>query len=145
MSEPTHIYHLIAFPTIYIQGRETLRKIEDDRDREARKAFASTEEGFYQSIGGTYRGSYLDKNRLIERVKSATDVYDICEGWYDYLLIETYFLNCIDGCLCDAPPFEESEMWFKFVKLSENEDGSGNYEYQHIPKPECLTGTCNFL
>ena len=145
MSEPTVIHHLIAFPTIYIKGCETLRKIETDMDIEARKAFRDTEEGFYQSMGGHYRGSYLDKNKLIERVKSSTDVYDINEGWYDYLLIETYHLDCIDGCLEDAVPFSESEMWFHFVKISENEDGTGNYEYQEIPKPECLTGLCNFL
>lgn len=144
MSKPTHIYHLIAFPTIYIKGRETINKIDEDRDVEARKEFRNSEEGFYQTIGGTYRGSYLDKNELIERIKASTDVYDICEGWYDYLLIETYFLDCIDGCLCDAPPFEESEMWFKFTEIGEY-NGEKQFEYQHIPKPECLTGLCNFL
>ena len=145
METPKLIYHLIAFPTIYMEGRKRLREIEDARDVEARKAFRDSKEGFYQTIGGHYRGSYLDKQELIKRIEESTDVYDLNEGWYDYLLIETHYLNTIDGCHFDAPLFTESEMWFKFNTVDIDGAGNASYQYEHIPRPECLTGVCGFL
>jgi len=139
MENPT-IHHLIAFPTEYFELREKSRAIEKAKDREAWIAFHESKDYHRLLMGGAYRGSYTDKQALIDRIKRSTDVYDICEGWYDYLLIETYHTNCIDGQVLDGPSFTESEMWFKFVKLDDD-----SYEYQQIPRPECLTGVCNFL
>ncbi len=139
MEHPT-IHHLIAFPADYFTAREESNAIEKRRDREAMKEFRKTPLYLQSLIGGAYRGSYLNKQDLIDRIKRSTDVYDICEGYYEYLLIETYYLNCVDGQVLDGPPFEESEMWFKFTQIDED-----RYEYQQIPRPECLTGVCNFL
>lgn len=134
------IHHLVAFPSEYIELTEKRNEIEKSKDRKAWKEFLNSQEYHRLLMGGKYRGTYLDKQKLIDRIKASTDVYDICEGWYDYLLIETYHVDCIDGMLFDAPDFNESEMWFKFVKIGEDQ-----YEYQQIERPECLKGTCGFV
>ncbi len=134
------VHHLIAFPAEYFEAREASNIIDKSGDIEAWGDFRNSQLYCQSLIGGTYRGSYLNKQDLIDRIKRATDVYDISEGYYEYLLIESYYLNCIDGSLFDAPSFRESEMWFKFIKIDDE-----NYEYQQIPRPECLVGVCNFL
>jgi hypothetical protein len=134
------IHHLIAFPTEYIELTQKIKDIEASKDRDAWKEFINSMEYHRLLMGGKYRGSYTDKQKLIDRIKASTDVYDICEGWYDYLLIESYHTDCIDGMLFDAPEFTESEMWFKFVKINDDQ-----YEYQQIERPECFLGTCCFL
>jgi hypothetical protein len=134
------IHHLIAFPTEYIELTQKIKDIEESMDRDAWKEFMGSKDHHKLLMGGKYRGSYTDKQKLIDRIKASTDVYDICEGWYNYLLIETYHADCIDGMIFDAPSFSESEMWFKFVKIGEDQ-----YEYQQIERPECFQGTCNFL
>lgn len=138
--KPQLIHHLIAFPEEYFEAREASSVIEKSRDIEAWGDFKKSDLYHSSLIGGAYRGSYLDKQALIDRVKGSTNVYDICEGYYEYLLIESYHLDCVDGQVLDGHPFEESEMWFKFIKIGED-----NYEYQQIPRPECLKGVCNFL
>ena len=138
--KPQQIHHLIAFPTEYIELTEKRNEFEKNKDREGWKQFYNSNEYHKLLLGGKYRGSYLDKQKLIDRIKASTDVYDICEGWYDYLLIESYYADCVDGMMLDLPDFQESEMWFKFVKLGENQ-----YEYQQIERPECFKGTCCFL
>lgn len=139
MEDPV-IHHLIAFPAEYFEAREASNAIEKSRDIEAWGDFKKTNLYYSSLIGGAYRGSYLDKQALIDRIERATDPYDICEGYYEYLLIESYYLNCVDGPMIDGPNFDESEMWFKFNKIDED-----RYEYQQIPRPECLAGVCNFL
>lgn len=134
------IHHLIAFPTVYFEATKKVREIQDSGDKKAWKEFKKSKLWYDYLNHGVYRGSWLDKDALITRIKESTDVYDINEGWYDYLLIETHSLNCIDGRRFDPPSFTESEMWFKFVKLGEDD-----YEYQQIPRPACLAGVCNFL
>lgn len=139
MEQPI-VHHLISFPAEYFEAHKTSKTIDKSRNIEAWRIFKNSPLYRRSLIGGSYRGSYLDKQLLIDRIKKANDVYDICEGYYEYLLIESYYLNCIDGAVFDAPSFRESEMWFKFNKIDED-----RYEYQQIPRPECLTGVCNFL
>lgn len=88
--------------------------------------------------GGSHRGSFTDKQKLIDIIKAYTDPYGICESYYDYLLIETHYMNCIDGDFFE--PDYSNEMWFNYVEIGDDE-----WEYQEISRPECLMGTVNFL
>jgi hypothetical protein len=138
--ETQYIHHLIAFSEGYMEAQKTMGDINVKKDKKAWAKFKKSSEYFENLLGGKYRGSYLDKQELIDRIKKSTDVYDLCEGYYMYLLIETHQLNAIDACNFDPPTFIDTEMWFQFIKLGED-----NYEYQQIPRPECLAGVCNFL
>ncbi len=138
--EPQYIHHLISFSEEYMEAQKIIANIDYKKDKKAWKKFKKSSAYFENLIGGKYRGSYLNKEELIDRIKRSTDVYGICEGYYIYLLIETHQLNAIDACIFDPPSFQESEMWFKFIKIDDE-----NYEYQQIPRPECLAGVCNFL
>jgi hypothetical protein len=133
------IHHLIAFPEAWIKSYEVYRQCEKDRDTVARDKWREDKE-LYRAWqqGGRHRGSFLDKDKLIEIVKKSSDPYGICEGYYEYLLIETHYLDCIDGCKWDSA--YDHEMWFKYTKIDED-----NWEYQQIDRPECLMGTVNFL
>lgn len=135
-----YIHHLLGFSAGYILANEKAKEIKDKRDKEDWKEFRESELWNSYTEHAVYMGTYTDKQKLIDRVLSSKNMWDIHEGWYDYLLIESYEANHLEGAIFDAPDFNESEMWFKFVKLGEDQ-----YEYQQIPRPECLKGVCNFL
>jgi hypothetical protein len=133
------IHHLVAFPAKWIEAYEKHKEYQDKKDLELRKAFDDDKDiQFAWNMGGRHRGSFTDKELLINTIKTQGDPYGICECYYEYLLIETHALNCIDGDLFS--PEDTNEMWFRFIKI----DGD-TWEYQEIERPECLKGTCNFL
>lgn len=138
MSEQIH--HLVAFPAEFFEVEEKRKDIQDRNDLKEWEEFYASPEYHKILMGGRYRGSFTDKQKLIDVIKAATDPYAICEGYYEYLLIESYYLNCIDGYVFDPPDHKESEMWFKFVEIGENQ-----YEYQQIERPKVLQGTVGFL
>lgn len=134
------IHHLIAFPEAWLKAWEVYNQCEKTRDRAAWDKVKEDKELYHAwQSGGTYRGSFLDKDELIEVVKKSNDPYGICESYYEYLLIETHYLDCIDGCKWGESEYGH-EMWFKYTKIDEE-----NWEYQQINRPECLMGTVNFL
>lgn len=133
------IHHLVAFPDNWMKAEEKQFEYTQKGDLTLREEFRNDKDLFHDWLsGGRHRGSFTDKDQLIKIIKDSRDPYGICEGYYEYLLIETHTLNCIDSCLFS--PDSTNEMWFHYVKLDED-----NWEYQEIPRPECLTGTCNFL
>ena len=133
------IHHLIAFPAKWVEAFEKYREYQDKRSEELRQEFLDDKELQHAwNMGGRHRGSFTDKEQLVNIIKTHGDPYSICECYYEYLLIETHALNCIDGILFS--PDDYHETWFKHVKIGDNE-----WEYQEIDRPECLTGTCNFL
>jgi hypothetical protein len=132
------IHHLVAFPAKWIEAYEKYKEYNDKNSEELRQAFNDDKELTHAwNMGGRHRGSFTDKDLLINIIKTQGDPYGICECYYEYLLIETHRLNCIDSCLFGT---DNCEMWFRHVKIGDNE-----WEYQEIERPECLTGTCNFL
>jgi hypothetical protein len=133
------IYHLVAFPDNWMKAQEKYSELCKKADKKSHEEFINDKRLYYDWLcGGRHRGSFTDKDQLIKIIKDSTDPYGICECYYEYLLIETHVLNGIDSCLFS--PDSTNEMWFHYVKLDED-----NWEYQEIPRPECLMGTCNFL
>lgn len=133
------IHHLVAFPAKWIEAMEKYKEYQAKNDLELRKAFEEDKELQHAwNMGGRHRGSFTDRELLINTIQTQGDPYSICECYYEYLLIETHRLNCIDGSLFS--PDYHYETWFRHVKIDEN-----TWEYQEIPRPECLKGTCNFL
>ena len=132
------IHHLIAFPEAFIKSWEVYKECDKNRDHIARDKWREDKELFSAwQRGGVYRGSFLDKDRLIEIVKQSSDPYGICEGYYEYLLIETHNLDCIDGLKWGEENYGH-EIWFKY-DMSDDDFG-----YKIIERPECLMGTVGF-
>jgi hypothetical protein len=134
------IHHLVAFPAKWLEAKELYREYNDKKDEELRLKFNEDKEiMFAWNSGGTHRGSFLDKQKLIDTIKEDGDPYGICECYYEYLLIETHYLDCIDGCLWGSKDYSH-ETWFRLVKVDED-----TLEYQEIERPECLAGTVGFV
>jgi hypothetical protein len=135
------IHHLIAFPAKWLEAQEKYKKAMISGDEELYKQIQEDKELVHAwNMGGRHRGSFTDKNLLLETISREDDPYGICECYYEYLLIETHYLNCIDGCLFSDDSDDSNEMWFKHVKIDDD-----TWVYQEIERPECLTGTFNFL
>jgi len=133
-----YIHHLVAFPEAWIKSWEAYRQCDNNRDTDARNKWREDKELYHAwQSGGTYRGSFLDKDELIKIVQNSSDPYGICEGYYEYLLIETHYLDCIDGLVWGSD--YDNEIWFKY---NNSEDDRG---YKVIKRPECLNGTVGFL
>jgi hypothetical protein len=133
------IHHLVAFPAKWVEACELYEKYNDTNDYMIYEQFKNDKEIYHAwQMGGKHRGSFTDKGQLVYIIKTNGDPYGICECYYEYLLIETHALNCIDGCLFE--PDYTNEMWFRHVKIDED-----TWEYQEIERPACLTGTVNFL
>ena len=133
------IHHLIAFPAKWLEAMELYKKYNNEGDKDAYEKFKNDKEIYHAwQMAGRHRGSFTDKEQLINLIKTHGDPYSICECYYEYLLIETHALNCIDGILFS--PDEYHEMWFRHVKIDED-----TWEYQEIERPACLIGTCNFV
>jgi hypothetical protein len=129
------IHHLIAFPETWIKSWEVYRECEKNRDSVAKDKWREDKELYHAwQSGGKYRGSFLDKDELIGTVKKSNDPYGICEGYYEYLLIETHYLDCIDGLKWGED--YSNEVWFKY--------DMSDYGYKIIERPECLMGTVGF-
>ena len=159
MKAPEKVYHLVSFPEGFLKGWELYSKSQEEygelmkthaplnMSRKGNAAFekkkAEIRGRFHGSkyyrdwqIGGKHRGTFLDKQFLINTIKKSDDPYDIYECYYRYLLIETHTLNHIDGCVWNPEDHSEAEMWFEMDK---------NNIYQEIKRPICLTGTVGFL
>lgn len=133
------IHHLIAFPAKFMEACKKRKEIEESKDLNAMKAFREDSELYHAwMMGGRNRGSFTDKNILLDIIKNQNDPYGICEGYYEYLLVETHYLNSIDGHLFE--PNYTNEIWFQFVRIDED-----TWNYQEIARPEFLMGTCNFV
>lgn len=122
-----------------MEACEMYWKYNKDKDGELYEKFKNDKEiNHAWTMGGRHRGSFTDRQQLLDIINRQNDPYGICEGYYEYLLIETHYINSIDGCMFE--PDHKHETWFKFKDL-----GEGAYKYEQIERPECLTGTINFL
>ena len=86
-------------------------------------------------VGGRLRGTFSDKEKLLERIALENNPWGMCEGFYTYLVIEKHHLDWVDGCCFD----DDTETWFKFEEICEDEWG-----YREIEKPEWLKRTVGF-
>ena len=110
MGSEMKLYHLICFP------RESL-DINDPAFMDVR----------------ALRGTFTGRERLIKLLTEEQDPYSICEGYYEYALIETHDADCIDGCNWAE---DGSELWFKYNIEKE--------QYEQIERPESLRGLVCF-
>jgi hypothetical protein len=107
---------------------------EQERE-EFNKTFNRFELNAAMNAGRAYRGTFLDLDALIEIIESQNDPYGICEGYYNYLLIEKHMEGVIDGLYwADAG----SEIWYKADYSDEK------FRYVETEKPRGFTGTVSF-
>ena len=134
------IYHLKSFSQEWMDAWIAYRKYNDELDREGYQTFKANEAMYNAWVGnGVFRGSFLDKEEAIRFIKNHGDPWgSICEGYYEYLLLETHVLGCIDSCLFNVDYAHET--WFHHKCISE-----GEWEYVEIERPECLLGTIGFI
>ena len=139
-----YIYNLIAFSEKYINAQEEYSKLDTILSKmsrqECRQYYEEQKDVFDKlfketSIGKAYRGSFTDLDMLVKIIESQNDPYGLCEGYYNYLLIERYEANMIDGCC-----FGEGgcEIWYR------TEYDSENFKYVRIEKPEGMKRLVNF-
>jgi hypothetical protein len=137
-----NIYNLISFSQAHVDAwekyhdtDESVRHMTDQEREEFNKTFDRHSLRTSMSIGKAYRGSFLDRDALIKIIESQDDVYGICEGYYDYLLIEKHNEGIIDGLCCHE---DDSEIWYKADYSDEK------FRYVRTEKPRGFTGTVFF-
>ena len=139
-----YIYNLIAFSEKYIDAQEEYSRLDTILSKmsrqEGRQYYEEHKDVFERlfketTIGKAYRGSFTDLDMLVKIIESQDDPYGLCEGYYNYLLIERYEANMIDGCcFCE----EGCEIWYR------TEYDSENFKYVRIEKPEGMKRLVNF-
>jgi len=107
---------------------------EQERE-EFNKTFNRLELNTAMNAGRAYRGSFLDLDALIKIIESEDNPFGICEGYYDYLLIEKHTEGVIDGLCWNE---DDSEIWYKADYSDEK------FRYVRTEKPRCFTGTVSF-
>lgn len=137
-----NIYNLISFSQSHVDAwekyydtNESVRHMTEQEREEFNKTFNRYELNTAMNAGRAYRGSFLDLDNLIKKIESQNDLFDICEGYYDYLLIEKHMEGVIDG-VCWAE--DDSEIWYKADYSDEN------FRYVKTEKPRGFTGTVSF-
>lgn len=137
-----YIYNLIAFPEEYVNAweryfdlNESVKNMSDSEREEFNKKFDPHKYHTSMTLGKAYRGSFLDLDALIKIIESQDDPHGICEGYYNYLLIEKHTEGVVDGLAWGEP---DSEIWYKA------EYTDGKFRYVRIEKPRGFTGTVSF-
>lgn len=146
METPIFVYNLISFSQSHIDAWTEVRRKNDEYSA-AIKGMSKKEREEYRlanpykksdvdlGLGKAYRGSWLDKDALLEVIKNYGS--SICECYYEYLLIEKKQVGCLDDVCWDD---DMGETWFKL----NYDDAENSYDYQVIEKPDCFKQTCNF-
>jgi hypothetical protein len=127
-TESIKLYHLVCFPSAWMEFSEMLYQKDKLDFEELRDSF-----GYFEFLkGGVLRGTFTDRKKLLQLLETSEHACCIAEGYYDYALIETHDANVLDGCNF----LEDAEYWLKF-DLKEQ-------KYNRIPRPECLNQTMCF-
>ena len=144
--KPEYIYNLLSFPQDYMEyQQERLIASEKWASLPVNEQIAWNKRRLLENhiidprsiMGSRYRGSWFDRDALIEIIKQDADPYGLCESYYDILLIEKVPIGHVDG-FC-WPDEGDTEMWFK----AEHKDGE-SFKWVEIPKPECFHGVVSF-
>ena len=149
--ETQFVYNLIAFCPQHIAAWSKVRQRElvstnlSPLEREMYREFIKSQpKDPYLNIGKSYRGSWLNKDELLEIIQRCA--VSIHEYFYDYLLIETHIVGMLDACCFGGD--EEGEIWMKITYDKYAVDDDDSYyttgRYEGVDKPECFVQTCSF-
>ena len=147
--KPTYIYNLIAFSLEYIHAWEKRRELDEQyrkMSEEERYVYRNAKSPYHDinlTYGKAYRGSWLDRGKLLDYIKEHPASFH--EFYYDYLLIESHIIGELDGCVWGD---DAGEIWMRSI-YNKTDDGSisGYYdsiEYEVIDKPKCFEQTVSF-
>jgi hypothetical protein len=126
---------MLVFPTETMKAWEVYTDYQEGKA--SKEEFEKHREKWFKKF--VYRGTFTDKDALLNLIENDKEMYHIHEGWYDYMLIEKYNANQIDG-LAWGLDFDH-EMWFKAYYNSE----TGDFGWNRIERPECFKGTIGFM
>jgi hypothetical protein len=142
METPTFVYNLVSFSRAYIDiwsSRAERDKILTTLTREERAILRkSYKPDSNLGIGKAYRGTFATKEEILKLIEEFPS--SLCEGYYEFLLIERQTLGELDGFAGRT----DGETWFELNSFKDGVEWA-DCNYVVIPKPNCFSHTSAFV